>query len=69
MFCEISLTPLPHGDPRLAAVPGGAGGEASLQPPVQVAVVEAGARAHEAVAVEDGAVPGQGDVITSAADD
>ena len=63
------MTPSPHGDPRLAAVPGGAGGEAGLQSPVQVAVVEAGARAHEARAVEDGAVPGPGEVITCAADD
>ena len=58
------LPPSPHGDPWLAAVPGGAGGEAGLQPPVQVAVVEAGARGHQARAVEDSAVP----VITSAAD-
>ena len=57
---EIMLTPIPHGDSWLAAVPGGAGGEAGLQPPVQVAVVEAGARGHQARAVEDSAVPGAG---------
>ena len=53
---EMLLPPSPHGDPWLAEVPGGAGGEAGLQPPVQVAVVEAGARGHE-VAVENSAEP------------